>query len=112
MAGRASSTGCTASTENERAVPTREHGNADACYAFELRHTNPFSLAASVALAVQAAFVEKPHGPAGVAHGCAPDLAFPVKESWLTIGVCALERAGAVRATIHDNAGRMTANEV
>ncbi len=74
-----------------------------------LRFTGDYSLAASVALAASATFVDKLYGGP---EGDVLDLALLLEDSWLTVGVRLDQSAGQVRAHVLDNPGRAMTTDV
>jgi len=76
-----------------------------------LRFTGDFSLAASVAMAASASFVEGLRGDQDGEAGLL-DLAFPLEGSWSAVGVRVDQRDGGVRASVRANPGGATADDV
>ncbi len=75
----------------------------------DLRFTGDYSLAASVALAASASFVDKLHaGPAGDVL----DLAFPLEGSWRPVGVRIDQPGQQVRAQVLANPGGAPADDI
>ncbi len=74
-----------------------------------LRFTSDYSLAASVALAASAAFVDKLYGGP---NGEVLDLAILLEDSWQTVGVRLDQLEGRVRARVLDNPGQAMTTDV